>query len=120
MRREFPPDHELIAFFEAEPTVLDPGVPWFYNTLDFTIAGDGIEVNCSIMPCYGEITARLLVAGRELAKFELRDAESIRVVMDKGQEVLVASFAPTQRLDNFALQLRPRVWAAWGNLHQSP
>jgi hypothetical protein len=118
--RQFPPDHELIAFFETEPAVLDPGVPWLYNTLDFTTARDGIEVRCHIALSSGEITARLLVAGQELAKFELRDAESIRVVMDKGQEVLVASFAPTHRLDNFALQLRPRVWAAWGNLHQFP
>jgi hypothetical protein len=117
---EFPQDHELIAFFEAEPNVLDPGVPWIYNTLDFTTTRDGIEVRCHIVSSYGEITTRLVVAGQELAKFELRDAESIRVVMDKRQEVLVASFAPSQHLDNFALQLRPRVWVAWGNLHQFP
>jgi hypothetical protein len=111
--RQFPPDHELIAFFEAEPTVLDPDVPWLYNTLEFTTARDGIEVRCHIVSSYGKITTRLVMAGQELAKFELRDAK-------KGQEVLVASFAPTKRLDNFALQLRPRVWAAWGNLHQFP
>jgi hypothetical protein len=118
--RQFPPDHELIAFFEAEPTVLDPDVPWLYNTLDFTTVRDAIEVRCHIVSSYGRIATRLVLAGQELAKFELRDAESIRIVMEKGQEVLVASFAPTKRLDNFALQLRPRVWAAWGNLHQFP
>jgi hypothetical protein len=45
MIQEFPPDYELLAFFEAEPTVLDAGVPWIYNTLDFTTTHDGIEVH---------------------------------------------------------------------------
>ena len=50
MIQEFPPDHELLAFFEAEPTVLDAEVPWIYNTLDFTTTRDGIEVQCRFVP----------------------------------------------------------------------
>jgi hypothetical protein len=45
MIQEFPPDYELLAFFEAEPTVLDAGPPWIYNTLDFTATRNGIEVH---------------------------------------------------------------------------
>jgi hypothetical protein len=56
----------------------------------------------------------------EFAKFELRDVETFRLVLDKGRETLVATFPPSLHLDNFALQLKPRVWAAWGNLHQFP
>jgi hypothetical protein len=56
----------------------------------------------------------------ELAKFELRDVETFRLVTDKGCETLVAEFPTSLRLDRFALQLKPRVWAAWGNLHQFP
>ena len=120
MIREFPPDYELLAFFEAEPTVLDVGAPWIYNTLDFTTTRDGIEVQCRFVSSYGKLTTRLLVGGIELAKFELSDAETFRLVIDKGRETLVATFPPSLRLDNFALQLKPRVWAAWGNLHQFP
>jgi hypothetical protein len=118
MTPEFPPDHELIAFFEAEPSVRDAASPWYYNTLDFTTTRNGIEVRCRICPSYGELTARLLLAGVELAKFELRDAAGFRLVLEQGREVLVASFAPDFRLDRFALQLKPHVWAAWGNRHQ--
>ena len=25
---------QLLAFFECEPTVLDPGIPWPYNTFE--------------------------------------------------------------------------------------
>jgi len=120
MIREFPANHELIAFFESEPVVLDPDAPWLYNTLDFRTVRSGIEIGCRIVSSYGEITTRLMRAGQELAKFELRDAETIRLSMNEHQEVLVASFAPKLRLDNFALQLKPRVWVAWGNLHQFP
>ena len=117
---EFPPDHELLAFFESEPTVLDPGVPWSYNTLEFTTVRNEIEVRCRIVPSYGKITTQLMVGGQELAKFELRDAETIRIIVNDRREALVATFGPGRLLDNFALQLKPRVWAAWGNLHQFP
>lgn len=120
MTREFPPDYELLAFFEAEPTVLDAGVPWIYNTLDFTTTRGGIEVQCRFVLSYGNLTTRVLVGGVELAKFELCNVETIRLVMDKGRETLVATFPPSHRLDNFALQLKPRVWTAWGNVDQLP
>ena len=109
---EFPPDHELLAFFAAEPKVLDSGAPWIYNTLDFVTTRDGIEVRCRIEPSYGQFTACLLLAGVELAKFELREVEAFRLLRSEKQEVLVATFSPGRRLDNFALQLKPRVWAA--------
>lgn len=118
--RAFPPDHELLAFFESEPTVLTPGDPWVYNTLEFTTVRAEITIRCRLVLSYGEITTLFMVNGHELAKFELRDAESIRIITSAQQEALVATFAPPLRLDNFALQLKPRVWAGWGNLHQFP
>jgi len=30
----FPPEHELVGFFEAEPVILDPGVPWVLQHAD--------------------------------------------------------------------------------------
>jgi hypothetical protein len=120
VRSAFPPDHELIAFFESGPAVLDAEAPWPYNTLDFVTIRDGIEVQCHIVSSYGKITTRFILGGSEIAKFELRDADSFRLIMNEDQEVLIVSFLPQLRLDNFALQLKPRVWAAWGNLHQYP
>ncbi len=118
MIREYPEDYELIAFFEAEPTVLDAGAPWIYNTLDFVTTRDGIEVQCRFSLSYGELTTRLLVGGAELAKFELRDAATFRLVMEKGREALYVTFPPSLLLDDFVLQMKPRVCAAWGHLWQ--
>ena len=98
----------------------DTGAPWLYNTLDFATNRNGIEIRCHIVSSYGKLTTRLILAGNEIAKFELRDADSFQLIMNEDREILVVSFPPQLRLDQFALQLKPSVWAAWGNLHQVP
>jgi len=125
--REFPPEHELIAFFEAEPVDVNEDlmpleykgvVIWPYTTLDFTTTRGAIEVRCRMHGSFGDLMACLMLAGVEIAKFELRGAEAFRLDLGKDHETLVATFAPDRGLDNFALQLKPRVRAAWGNLRQ--
>jgi hypothetical protein len=37
-------DYERLSFFEAEPTLLDANLPWFYNTLDFETQRNGVAV----------------------------------------------------------------------------
>ena len=113
--QDFPNDHELMGFFEAEPTILDPGVPWIYNVLDFSTRRNGIEVRARITPASGALALSLLLAGHEFALFELRDAESFRIVADDQREALVMTFAAQRGLEDFVLQLRPRVWVSWGN-----
>jgi hypothetical protein len=120
--REFPPEHELIAFFEAEPVdVHEDFVPleykgavtWPYNTLDFTTTRGAIEVRCQMHGSFGDLTACLILAGAEIAKFELKGADAFHLDVTKDREALVATFQPGREFDNFTLQLKPRVWAAW-------
>ncbi len=115
MLQGFPEDHELISFFEAEPAILDPGVPWVYNTLDFSTNRNGIEVRARIAPSYRELTLRLLLDGYELALFELKEAEGFRIDADKHREALVVTFAEQRRLEDFVLQLKPSICVSWGN-----
>jgi hypothetical protein len=110
--REFPPDHELIAFFEAEPVVHHPDTPWLYNTLDFTTTRDAIKVYCRIAGANGRLTTCLMLAGLEIAKFELRGAQAFRLDVNKNHETLMVTFAADQSLDKFTLQLKPSVRAA--------
>jgi len=107
---EFPEDYELVAFFEAEPEVLDPGVPWFYNTLTFLTARDGIEVHCAICPSYGQLTLRLRLGGQDLLNVDLRCVVGMRVENRADREILLAS---VQRQDDFVLQLKPHVQVGW-------
>jgi hypothetical protein len=115
---QFPTDEELLAFFESEPKVLSPGDPWFMNTLEFTTVRADITVHCRITPTSGEMTTQITMSGHELAKFELEGAETIRIITSAGQEALEATFAKARGLGPFVLMLKPRVWAAWGNVRQ--
>ena len=72
-------------------------------------------VHTQLVPSYGEMTVRLNVAGMELALFEVRGAEALRIVADQWHEKLVAKFESSHQLDDFVLQLKPRVRITWGN-----
>ncbi|RRB06273.1 hypothetical protein [Larkinella rosea] len=58
--QEFPEDFELISFFEIEPEVLDPDLPWFYNTITFKKIIENETLYCSFSPAYGDLDLTLL------------------------------------------------------------
>jgi hypothetical protein len=116
MPDDFPDDHELVTFFEAEPTLLDPTSPWFYNTLEFKTVRHGFVVECRLQPSYGEISTRLLVGDSELVRFDLQRFKSVRLIMDKNKELLRADFDRGHKQETFALILKPYVWLGFGDL----
>jgi hypothetical protein len=119
MAAVFPDDHELVAFFEAEPRVLDPGVPWFYNTLDFETERRGVLVRCRLAPSYGDIDVRLaLVGGVELARVEVSAFNNINLVASAQGEALVATSGKEPGMH--CLMLKPRVWVGLGNFRGIP
>jgi hypothetical protein len=109
---EFPEDHELVAFFEAEPTVLDPRVPWFYNTLTFMTVRDGIEVQCEISPSYCRLRLRLKRAGVDLVNVDVGKIVAFSLESRAGRETLRATFDLGGQ-EAFVLQLKPHVHVAW-------
>src|SRR5262245_33365709 len=115
----FPADHELVAFFEVEPRVVDAGVPWIYNTLDFEMERRGVLVRCRICPSYGEIGVRLgVVGGSEIARIEVRDFRNVDLVTNAQGEALVATSEHGR--DMFCLVLKPRVWVGLGDFKEIP
>jgi hypothetical protein len=120
MNITFPADHELLAFFEAEPKILDPNVAWFYNTLDFEVKREGILVQCRLIPAYGDIDVRLHVGGTELARLNLRSFEALRIYMTTEEEILVATFDREHAEETFSLMLKPRMWVGLGSFERIP
>jgi hypothetical protein len=120
-RNDFPADHELLAFFGAEPKVLDPDLPWFYNTLDFEVERQGFVVQCSLAPSYGDIDVRLLLGEMELARFKLLSSKSLKLYVKAEGEILVATFdRGIQGEETFGLMLKPDVWLGLGNFDRLP
>jgi hypothetical protein len=107
-----PEDYELIAFFEAEPELLDPGAPWLYNTLTFAIVRGGLEICCRISPSYGQLTLRLKMAGEDLLNVDIGRVGGIRLESRDGREALLATVDGD---NDFVLQLRPHVCVVWSN-----
>jgi hypothetical protein len=115
----FPADHELIAFFEAEPNVLDPGVPWTYNTLNFETERQGTLVQCRIAPAYGDIDVRLTQpSGAELARAKLEGFKSFSLIVDTHREALIATSDGDPTM--LCLVLKPRLWLGVDNFQGIP
>jgi hypothetical protein len=116
----FPADHELLAFFGAEPKILDPGVPWFYNTLDFEVERHGFLVQCRLAPSYGELNLRLQFGGKETTRLHVTGLKSLVLVMNAAGEALVATVDRGHRDETFGLMLEPNVWVGLGVFQRIP
>lgn len=115
----FPDEHDLVAFFEAEPKVLDPGVPWLYNTLDFETERQGILVRCRFAPSYGVVGVRLYLAETiELVQVDVSDYAAIELVVNADGEALIAT--SNHESPMLCLTLEPRVWVGLGNFNRIP
>jgi hypothetical protein len=104
-----PPDElDLLAFFETEPTLLDPTVPWKYNTATYETQCDGYTVRCRISPAYSALKVTLAFGGREIAETELADFTDLRIVTDGDRETLIARFGELTASALY-LTLRPHL-----------
>ena len=116
---QVPEDHELLAFFEAEPKVTDPGVAWFYNTLDLETERQRIRVQCRMSPSYGDIEVRLIQPdGAELTRARLEGFRRISLIVNDNGEVLIATSLGEPPM--LVLMLKPRVWLGVGNFQSIP
>jgi hypothetical protein len=111
--KPFPELHELLGFFEVEPTISERDVPWFYNQLTYeTVRGED-SIYCAIEPGEGQLCFVWMRKEELVARLELDAIASLYVESDRGVEKLIAKFENSAILD-FELQLRPTVHVRWG------
>ena len=114
--RPFPEEYELIGFFETEPEVLNPGIPWAFNELIFRTE----SLN-------GTLVARM-TAGSELLNLEWKQGGEVAAQLDlKGVQslyvgdgknghpinTLVAVFRDPN-VSALSVTIRPRITLRWG------
>jgi hypothetical protein len=97
---------DLLAFFEVEPSRVDPDVPWPYNDFAYKVRRGDFDVSFSVMPAYRD--AHLLVQRNGCAVYELTALalEDIRYLKDKIGEVLELV---VNARDSVQLRLVPEV-----------
>ena len=118
---ELPEPWELISFFESEPSLSDPHLPWFYNRVTFSLERDGDVIEARIEPSY-----RLFVLewkapdGATRLRLDLTGVDRLAVEEDQACAVLTASFPESSPLYELRLQVRPHVGVSWGADLYSP
>ncbi|WP_216323067.1 hypothetical protein [Deinococcus aestuarii] len=115
MIEDFPENHELIWLFESEPEILNPQEPWLFNTITFKTQRNGLEVVCSILPSYGDLSLRLSLQETEIVAVDFFRIRRSSIRNEKGCEALVVEFGEASDFKTFELQLKPHVHLSWGN-----
>ena len=114
--RPFPEDYELLGFFEVEPKVLDPEIPWAYNELFFTsTAPNGVletkmESGHEVIEFKwfqnGNLSLHLNLVG--VSKIEIGNSSTVIE-----PNTLVATFRNSD-LEKLIVRIRPFISFKWG------
>jgi hypothetical protein len=110
----FPEHHDLISFFEAEPKVLDAGIVWAYNSLEFRTIRGRDEFLAVIVPGYEVFKLTWWRDGQEILKLDLERVQHLDVELSPAREVLTASFRPSVGVSELRFQLKPSPHVKWG------
>ena len=109
----FPEEWELLAFFESEPVILDPGIPWRYNELRFETRRGGDTFHCVIVGDYGRIKFQWWYRDELRVDLNLNWVRGMTIANGGGRDAMTLSFRDAYLLD-LELQLRPHVCIQWG------
>ncbi len=103
-----PEEHELIAFFETEPTLLDADQPWHYNTLTFEFQSAEEKVTVHLSPAYGDLEIYWTQKNELRLNWRLYDLKEI--VIDKTDQKECMRIIPNaENMTETLLFLKPVV-----------
>jgi hypothetical protein len=110
----FPEEHELISFFECEPKVLDPGIPWVYNHLEFRSVRGPDEFFAAIEPGAESVRFWWRRDEKELVSLSLGQVSGIALEMSAQREIMVLHFRRSVGALDLRIQLKPTPYLEWG------
>ena len=110
---KIPEQHELISFFECEPTVLDPRVSWAYNHLEFRTTRGCDDFLAIIEPGYETLKLAWRRDGREIVNLNLERVCRLELEMSLRREVMIIGFRPSVGVTELRFQLKPEPHIEW-------
>lgn len=113
MMEPFPEEWELLSFFEAEPKIMDRGVPWYYNQLVFETTRGDDHIRCVIEPGYEILKIVWWRGKQEAVSIDLHSVQSLRIITGQGRDCLIANFRSSEILP-MEFQLKPTICLRWG------
>jgi hypothetical protein len=108
----FPEPWELISLFESEPTLLDPEVPWVYNSVTFMRERAGERIECTIHQADHEFAFSWTVDSRTVIRLDLNTVVGIEVRQTKASAGLAITTSDAH-LGPLQIQISPHVSVIW-------
>jgi hypothetical protein len=97
---------QLVSFFEVEPTLEDPDVPWIYNTCVYRIERDGLKLTCMVAPSYRDARIEIRRGDAVLYEFSALGLSDIKYESRDRRESLLFEVSETQFV---TLHVRPSI-----------
>jgi hypothetical protein len=102
---------DYLAFFEAEPEILNPHIGWYYGTKFVTVRGAD-RIVAEIAPDEGEFSFRWWQNTILRADFNLKGVVDWILECKPGKEVLILHFNQPG-IGFFSLKLKPEISFSW-------
>ena len=103
-----PEEWELLEVFQSDPALLDPGVPWAYNTLTFETTRGSDRIRCEISPGYEEVTLAWNRGSEELVNLKLCRIVGLAVSNESDRVTISFEFADGS-IGPLEMHLKPAV-----------
>jgi hypothetical protein len=97
---------DLLTFFEVEPTLSDPALPWIYNDALYTIWKGEVDLSFAIAPSYKCVRIILKHGGAVVYELNSKGVGNVKYHKDGGRECLEIIIS---RADKLLLNLKPAV-----------
>lgn len=97
---------QMLACCEVEPSLLDPDVPWSYNTATYVFERDGMLVTFTIRPSYRDVRINVKRGEQRVFEFNAKGVADVIVPDERGVEAIEIVITEGSRL---RLQLWPTV-----------
>ena len=89
-------EHELLSFFEVEPTIGDKEQEWPYNDYSYCVTRGELSLVVSVAPYYRDVEVRLSSANGEIYGLTALAVEDLRYRRDFGVERLEIVLTPEE------------------------
>ncbi len=99
-------DWQLLSLFEVEPTLLDPGEPWYYNDAVYEVVQGDLSLSFAISPAYRDVKLMVLLNSDVLFEFTSQDVED--VCYSKADTIERLTIKVDQRTQ-IELVIKPRI-----------
>jgi hypothetical protein len=97
---------ELLSFFEVEPELLDPSVPWMYNDALYRVARNGQHLTFAVQPSCRDVRLVLSTGEKTLYELTARGVDDVLYRKDDGVETIEIRL---DQRNSVLLSLKPQI-----------